>query len=123
MAEAWANHFGNGKVQAFSAGSHPLGIITSETYDVMREKGISLEGQRSKGLREVPVNEMDVVVAMGCEVACPVPVSFKGRVLEWSVPDPYSSGIESFRNVRDLIERQVQALLADLPKESRADST
>jgi protein-tyrosine-phosphatase len=114
MAEAWANHFGKGRVQAHSAGSHPLGTITQDTYTVMSEKGISLDGQCSKGLREVAVAEMDVVVGMGCEVECPVPVGFKGRVVEWSIPDPYSRGIESFRNVRDMIERQVLELLAEL---------
>ena len=114
MAEAWANHFGNGKVQAFSAGSHPLGLIAAETYEVMREKGLSLEGQSSKSVREVPVAEMDVVVGMGCEVACPVPAGFKGRVVDWHVPDPYAHGMDTFRDVRDVIERQVLALLADL---------
>jgi protein-tyrosine-phosphatase len=114
MAEAYATHFGNGKVQAFSAGSHALGVIAAETYDVMREKGLSLEGQSSKGVRQVPVAEMDVVVAMGFEVACPVPPGFKGRVVEWHVPDPYAHGIDTFRDVRDVIERQVRALLAEL---------
>jgi arsenate reductase (thioredoxin) len=114
MAEAWANHFGKGRVRAFSAGSHPLGVITPETYDVMGEKGISLEGQCSKGLRDVPAAEMDVVVGMGCEVSCPVPIGFKGRVVEWNIPDPYGCGIESFRTARDMIERQVRALLAEV---------
>jgi len=114
MAEAWANHFGKGRVQAHSAGSHPLGTITQDTHTVMSEKGIVLDGQWSKGLREVAVAEMDVVVGMGCEVECPVPVGFEGRVVEWSIPDPYSRGIESFRNVRDMIERQVLELLAEL---------
>jgi arsenate reductase len=114
MAEAYANHFGNGRVQAFSAGSHPLGAIAAETYEVMREEGISLEGQSSKGVREVPVGEMDIVVGMGIEVACPVPADFKGRVVEWHVPDPYGHNLETFRDVRDVIEGQVVALLAEL---------
>ncbi|HMD86855.1 MAG TPA: arsenate reductase ArsC [Terriglobia bacterium] len=114
MAEAWANHFGKGRVQASSAGSHPLGSITKDTYTVMSEKGISLDGQWSKGLCDVAVAEMDVVVGMGCEVDCPVPIGFKGRVVDWEVPDPYGWGIESFRNVRDMVERQVLGLLADL---------
>jgi arsenate reductase len=120
MAEAWANHLGNGKVQASSAGSHPLGEITGDTYTVMHEKRVSLDGQWSKGLRDVPVAEMDVVVGMGCEVACPVPAGFRGRVVEWDIPDPYARGIDAFREARDLIEQQVQALLADLinPKAS-----
>jgi protein-tyrosine-phosphatase len=114
MAEAWANHYGKGRVQAFSAGSHPFGSIVNDTYTVMNEKGISLDGHCSKGLRDVAMAEMDVVVGMGCEVECPVPVGFKGRVVDWNIPDPYAQGIETFRNVRDMIELQVLALLADL---------
>lgn len=112
MAEGWANHFGKGKVEAHSAGSHPLGMITLETYTVMGEKGISIDAQWSKGLREVMVEDMDVVVGMGCEVECPVPAGFKGRVVEWNIPDPYGKDINFFRNVRDTVERQVLELLA-----------
>ena len=114
MAEALANHLGEGWVRAWSAGSHPLGEITPETYEVMAEKGILLEGQWSKGLRDVPIDEMDIVVGMGCEVVCPVPAGFQGRVIEWNIPDPYSRDLAFFRSVRDLIERQVTALLSDL---------
>ena len=114
MAEAWANKLGAGKVQAYSAGSNPLGVIAAGTCDVLAEKGISLEGQWSKGLEDVPVAEMDAVVGMGCEVHCPVPAGFRGRVIEWNIPDPYGRGVEAFRQVRDLIERQVKALLAEL---------
>lgn len=115
MAEAWANHYGKGKVEAHSAGMFPFGAIAEDTYTVMSEKGISLDGQRSKGLRDLPLAEMDVVVGMGCEVECPVPEGFKGRIVNWEIPDPFAQGIESFRDVRDMIEQQVLALLADLP--------
>ena len=73
----------------------------------MSEKGLSLDGQCSKGLRDVALAEMDVVVGMGCEVECPVPVGFKGRVVDWEIPDPYGRRHpDSFRNVRDMIERK-----------------
>jgi hypothetical protein len=62
-----------------------------------------------------------VVVGMGCEVACPVPVGFKGRVIEWNIPDPFNRGMDFFRGVRDLIARQVQALLDEM-LESYEDS-
>ena len=113
MAEAFANHLGKGEVRAFSAGSHPLGKILPETREVLREKGVSLDGHWSKGLNDVPLAEMDVVVGMGCEVQCPVPVGFKGRVVEWNIPDPYARDGEFFRSVRDLIERQVKNLLSE----------
>ena len=122
MAEALANHLGQGRVRAWSAGSNPLGEIVPLTFDVLKEKGISLDGHWSKGLKDVPVAEMDIVVGMGCEVVCPVPVGFKGRVIEWNIPDPYGGEIESYRNVRDLIERQVAALL-EVPDQSAEDAT
>jgi len=119
MAEALANHLGQGRVRAWSAGSHPLGAITPETYEVLSEKGISLDGHWSKGLKDVPVAEMDVVVGMGCDVVCPAPSGFQGRVIEWNIPDPFGRELEFFHSVRDLIERQVKTLLADLEQEEQ----
>jgi protein-tyrosine-phosphatase len=119
MAEALSNHLGNGKVRAYSAGSNPLGAILPQTCEVMQEKGISLDSHWSKGLDDVPVSEMDVVVGMGCEVVCPVPTGFRGRVIEWNIPDPVFRDLEFFRSVRDLIERRVIALLDDLAEEKK----
>jgi arsenate reductase (thioredoxin) len=114
MAEAFARDLGGDAVRAYSAGSHPLGWILPDTSAVMAEKGIALDGQRSKGIWEVPVDEMDVVVSMGCEVVCPVPVGFRGRVIEWSIPDPYAHELDFYREVRDQIEAEVKALLASI---------
>jgi protein-tyrosine-phosphatase len=118
IAEAMANHLGEGKVLAFSAGTHPLGVISRGTLEVLRDKGIGLEGHRSKGLRDVPISEMDVVVEMGLDVECPLPADFKGRLIQWNIPDPYSLGQDYFRDVRDLIEGQVRRLLANLAGET-----
>ena len=114
IAEALANHRGRDNVQAFSAGAHPLGWIPSETRDVLDEKGISFEGHRSKGLKDVPLSEMDVVVEMEAGLVGPLPEHFKGRLIEWDIPDPFAGDIAVFRAVRDLIEEHVNALLAEL---------
>jgi arsenate reductase (thioredoxin) len=114
MAEAWANHLGKGRVQASSAGTHPYGTVVEDTCAVMSEKGVSVKGQWSKGLRDVAVAEMDVVINMGRGIEFPVPEDFNGCVVEWNVPDPFARETESFRNVRDMIERLVRGLLADL---------
>jgi arsenate reductase (thioredoxin) len=114
MAEALANHLGRDSVQALSAGAHPLGWIPSETRDVLDEKGISLEGHRSKGLKDVPLSEIDIVVEMEAGVVGTLPEIFKGRIIEWDIPDPFSGDVEVFRAVRDLIVEHVNALLAEL---------
>ncbi len=118
MAEALVNHRGAGKVQAFSAGTNPLGVISQSTHEVLREKGITLEGHSSKGLQDVPLSEMDVVVEMGYGVTFPVPADFKGRLIQWNVPDPYGLDLDHFRDVRDLIANEVRTLLADLEGDS-----
>ena len=111
MAEALARRLGESKVRAWSAGSRPLGYILPETAEILAEKEISIDGQWSKGLKDVPVGEMDYVISMGCEVSCPVPVGFKGRVIEWNIPDPYGHDLDFFRSVRDLVEQHVRSLL------------
>jgi arsenate reductase len=114
MAEAYAKKLSNGRVRAWSAGSHPFGEIVPETATVLAEKGISLEGHWSKSLEDVPVEEMDAVVGMGCEVVCPVPAGFKGRLIEWNIPDPFGHELSFYRSVRDVIARQVSNLLDEL---------
>ncbi len=116
MAEAVANHLGQGRIRAWSAGSNPAGWIAPGTREVLQEKGILLDGHWSKGLADVPLSQMDIVVGMGCEVSCPVPVGFKGRVIEWSIPDPFGRSLDFFRDVRDLIEAEVKALLEGLDR-------
>jgi len=119
MAEAFASRLGAGWLKAWSAGSRPFGSIIEETYTVLAEKQISLDGHRSKGLKDVPLAAMDLVVTMGGEVACPLPRDFKGRLVEWEIADPFGMELDFFRSVRDHIEADVGRLVASLkPDES-----
>jgi len=118
MAEALANRLGDGKVRAFSAGTHPLGVISMDTCAVLNEKGIGLAGHWSKGLCDVPIAEMDIVVEMGFGVKFRLPADFKGRLVRWQIPDPYLLDRTYFRDVRDLIESEVRRLLASLAGDS-----
>ena len=114
IAEALANHLGQDRIRAWSAGAYPLGWIPSETGEVLEEKGISLNEHRTKGLKNVPLAEMDVVVEMEAGIVGALPGNFKGRLIAWDIPDPFNGDLEVFRTVRDLIERHVSALLAEL---------
>ena len=111
MAEAWARHLGGGKVEAVSAGLHPLGFIAPETRVVMAEKGVSMDGQRSKGLDAIDWAQVDVLVNMSGLPARTLVREFKGKRLNWNVGDPYLDPLETYRSVRDLLERKVRRLL------------
>ena len=114
MAEAWARHMSAGRVEAMSAGVRPLGFISLETIEVMSEKGVSLEGQKSKGLEAIDWPQVDVLVNMSPYAAETFAPAFTGRRLEWKVRDPFDEPIESFREVRDQLEKLVRKLLDEL---------
>jgi arsenate reductase len=112
MAEGFANVFGQGNIEVYSAGSGPSSQIDPLVIEVMKEKGIHLSGKRPKGLNNLPPVEMDYVVTMGCEETCPAVLAKK--IIEWEIPDPKGKSIDVFREVRDLIEYKVKGLLKQI---------
>ena len=112
MAEAFARIHGGDAVEAFSAGSRPSGKVNSKAVEAMRELGNDLTQHESKSQQEIPQAQYDAVVTMGCGDACPL-VSSR-RMITWNIPDPKDLPPVAFREVRDLIEANVKALLATL---------
>lgn len=123
MAEAWARHLSAGGMEAMSAGVRPLGFIAEETIEVMREKGISLDGHKSKGLGAIHWQQVDVLVNMSPYSRDTIAPAFTGRRIEWRVHDPFDEPLESFREVRDHLEKLVRKLLSELQGGSSAPQT
>lgn len=93
MAEALLNHLGDGRFQAYSAGSHPAASVHPLALDVLAHNRMDTRGVRSKDWSEfgqpgAPV--MDFVLTV-CDKAagevCPV---WPGQPLSahWGVEDP-----------------------------------
>jgi protein-tyrosine-phosphatase len=112
MAEAFAKIHGKGKVEAYSSGSRPSGIINPKAIEAMKELGYDLTTHTSKSLNEIPDVEYDFVATMGCGDECPF-VRAKMRE-DWQIPDPKHLEPEEFRKVRDLIEQKVKEMLEKL---------
>ena len=49
IAEGFGNHLGRDILEAYSAGSRPSGKIDLNAIEVMREIGIDISQQKSKG--------------------------------------------------------------------------
>lgn len=109
MAQAFATLHGEGIVESYSAGSKPSGRINPRAVDAMSELGYDLSAHDSKSLDEIPDLEYDYVVSMGCGEQCPW-VKTKHR-LDWDIPDPRAMDKAEFREVRDVIETKVKALI------------
>lgn len=114
MAEAFAHMLGGDAVEAYSAGSHPSGVINPKAVEAMRELGYDLTAHDSKSLQDVPDIEYDFVVTMGCGDECPY-IAARHRV-DWALPDPRNMSPEEYRGVRDAIGDRVRELLIPVDK-------
>ena len=118
MAEAFARIHGGEKVEAYSAGSRPSGIVNPKAIEAMRELGCDLSGQRSKSIVDLPDVEFDFVATMGCGDACPyIPGK---RYVDWDLPDPNGRPIAEVRATREEIARRVDNLIDELDATERA---
>ncbi|MGZ3524235.1 MAG: arsenate reductase ArsC [Thermodesulfobacteriota bacterium] len=112
MAQGFAEAFGKGRVEVYSAGSRPSSQINPLAIEVMKEKNIDLSGRRPKGLHDLPPVEMDYLITMGCEETCPAVGARK--VIEWQIPDPKGKPIDEIRRIRDILEAKVKELLEEV---------
>ncbi len=110
MSQAFAKMLGGKKVEAYSAGSKPSGIVNPKAIAAMKELGYDLSKHDSKSLDEVKeFAPFDAVVTMGCGDACPwMPAK---KFIDWQIPDPKNMAREQFNEVRDMIGKKVKELL------------
>ena len=113
MAEGWAKRLWPG-VRVQSAGTAPISVHP-RAIEVMREVGIDLSSHRSKSVSTIDPNEIDTVITLCDEEACPV---FPGRIrrLHWPIEDPAGGEPLSekeergrFRAARDAIRARIEA--------------
>ena len=112
MAEGFAKFYGRDKIEVFSAGSNPSGKVDQIAIEIMKEKGIDISSQRSKGFNDLPYKSFDYVITMGCGDVCPF-VPAKERI-EWEIEDPKGKTKGEFREAREVIEKKVKEFLKRL---------
>ncbi|CAK0751112.1 Arsenate reductase [uncultured Gammaproteobacteria bacterium] len=122
LAERLINDFGGGKWKAYSAGSHPTGTVNPLSLDILREKGHSVEGLRSKSWDEFALPDapiMDLIITV-CDNAagefCPIWPGHPSK-LHVGFPDPAAAEgsreerLAVFRMVYGMIEAKVRKLI------------
>jgi len=114
MAEAFANHYGKGKIVASSAGIMLTDKVNPVVVEVMKEKGIDISINKPKLLTMQMGEGVDKIVTMGCSVEKYCPASLFRNVVEWGLEDPKGKPIERVREIRDEIEKRVRNLIAEL---------
>jgi arsenate reductase len=95
MAEGILNNRGEGRFRAYSAGSHPSGIVRPEALKQLESAGISTRGLRSKSWDEFAspgapqMNFIFTVCDNAANEVCPIWPGHPATA-HWGVPDPAS---------------------------------
>ncbi|MCW5939069.1 MAG: arsenate reductase ArsC [Fimbriimonadaceae bacterium] len=101
MAEGWIRHFGQGRLEVRSAGTHPKGVHPM-AVEAMAEHGIDISGHTSDPVSAYEGQRFDVVVTV-CDAAneaCPVFPNADRRVHRaFTDPDVAGTDPEAVRTV------------------------
>jgi len=113
MAEALARHLASDVIAPSSGGLYPFCRIADPTRMVLLERGITIEGQFSKGLHDDSIPQPPArVINMSGQ---PVNSHFAGIPIEdWTVEDPFGDDVATYRRICDDIEARVRDLAARL---------
>jgi arsenate reductase len=121
MAEAFLRKYGSSDFEAYSAGLEPK-VMNPITVQVMKEVGIDVSGQKSKGIKTylgVVLFSHLVTVCDEAEKNCPTVWPGVKYRLHWSFDDPAAiegtdnEKLAKFRQVRDEIEVAIKSFLAE----------
>ena len=112
MAAGFLRHLGASRVTVFSAGSEPANAINFSAVAVMQEVGIDIASAQPQLWTMEMLEAVDVVVTMGCGVACPFLPGKK--YVDWPLKDPAGQGVVNVRPIRDEIKKLVEDLLAQI---------
>lgn len=92
IAEALLQELTGGRVEAWSAGSHPKPVHENAVH-AMRERGIDISGRSSKPISKLAGFRFDYVITL-CDRVREVCPEFPGRpgLIHWSMADPAAGG-------------------------------
>ena len=105
IAEALGKKLAGDVFESYSAGTETKPQINPDAVRLMKQvHGIDMEAtQRSKLLADI--QEVDVVITMGCNVQCPfLPCSHRE---DWGLEDPSGKDDEAFLKTIRLIEEKI----------------
>jgi len=123
LAEGLMNSLARGRFRAYSAGSHPTGVVNPMALEELRNLRVPTDGFRSKDWSEFSLPDapkLDFVFTV-CDNAagevCPV---WPGQPVtaHWGVPDPAAiEGTEeerrnAFRSAAVTLKRRIELMLA-----------
>lgn len=119
MAEGFFNQrYAPKGFRAISAGTRPVSQINPLAVQAMSEVGINIRSQNPKIITEDMIRSSEKRVNMGCIERSECPMLFINNVIDWGIEDPKGKPIETVREIRDEMERQVKEIAQSLQRQN-----
>ena len=123
LAEALMNHYGRGQFKAYSAGSHPTGVVNPLALAELQALRLPTDGCRSKSWEEFAQADspaFDFVFTVCDNAAGEVCPTWPGQPMtaHWGLPDPAAvQGTDeqkrlAFKNAAVMLGRRIQLMLS-----------
>ena len=120
MAEALARHYHGDVMIVESAGLRPLGFIDPTARSVIESRGISMQGQFSKGMHNHSLEKPDLIVNMS---GLPGAHVLHGHAFEdWAIADPFGEDVEAHSRICEDIEARLKQLAERLREDAKSRS-
>lgn len=127
LGEMLFNHLGRGRIEAYSAGSKPGGVVNPVALETLTKHGVPCAGARSKSWDEfaVPsaptIDFIFTVCGNAAQETCPVWPGHPATA-HWGIPDPahvepLEARREAFEQAYQSLKQRIEAFIA-LPLES-----
>jgi arsenate reductase len=128
LAEALLNELGRGRFIAYSAGSHPNGVVNPFAIEYLAGIGLPVDGLRSKSWNEFAFDgapRIDFIFTVCDQAAGEVCPFWPGRPMtaHWGVPDPAAvTGTDeekrtAFKDTASAMRRRIEMFI-NLPVET-----
>ena len=116
MGEAIARKDAGDIIESSSAGLYPMGMIPEMTQTTLEKNGYSATGLRSKGLRDIVAEDVDLVINLSGYERAQALEQF-AQVENWEVSDPYGADEATYQRILEEIRGRVR----DLAQRFRAE--
>jgi arsenate reductase (thioredoxin) len=116
--------------EVYSAGFKPRGL-DEMAVDVMRETGIDISAQQSKGMKDLPTLkgfDYVITVSVTAEQECPI-FPGKSKRLFWPFSDPQKAKgseenkMNAYREVRDRVQERLDVFVREIAQAMPSNTT
>lgn len=111
LGAALLEHLAGESFSVSSGGITPDTAVNPAIAATVAELGVDIATRKPRAVTEADLELADIVVLM--KPGLTLPAVPRGRIIEWSIPDPASWSIDDVRPMRDSVAERIRSEIVD----------